>query len=94
MNDVTNKHHLPTPERSCPAGVFRFDDLMKLKTVQAVKAAGLLRSEVKEYVVKDGNIMLFRFNVQPTKNETHTAKGLSAMTGLLWCSLFSVPGPS
>ncbi len=45
------------------AEVFHFDDLMKYKTEQAVKAAGLLRSEGKEYVVKDGDIMLFRFNV-------------------------------
>jgi len=45
------------------AEVFHFDDLMKLKTEQAVKAAGLLRSEGKEYVVRDGDIMLFRFNV-------------------------------
>lgn len=45
------------------AEVFPFDDLMKLGTEQAVKAAGLLRSEGKEYVVKDGDIMLFRFNV-------------------------------
>ena len=45
------------------AEVFSYEDLMKLKTEQAVKAAGLLRSEGKEYVVKDGDIMLFRFNV-------------------------------
>jgi len=45
------------------AQVSHYDDLMKLKTEQAVKAAGLLRSEGKEYVVKDGDIMLFRFNV-------------------------------
>jgi hypothetical protein len=45
------------------AEVFHFDDLIKLKNEQAVKAAGLLRSEGKEYVVKDGDIMLFRFNV-------------------------------
>ncbi|MHB8843246.1 MAG: redox-regulated ATPase YchF [Nitrospirota bacterium] len=45
------------------AEVFHYDDLMKLKTEQAVKAAGLLRSEGKEYVVRDGDIMLFRFNV-------------------------------
>jgi GTP-binding protein YchF len=45
------------------AEVFHFDDLMRLKTEQAVKAAGLLRSEGKDYVVKDGDIMLFRFNV-------------------------------
>jgi len=45
------------------AEVFHFDDLVKYKTEQAVKAAGLLRSEGKEYVVKDGDIMNFRFNV-------------------------------
>jgi hypothetical protein len=45
------------------AEVFHFDDLMLHKTEQAVKAAGLLRSEGKEYVVRDGDIMLFRFNV-------------------------------
>ncbi len=45
------------------AEVFHYDDLVKHKTEQAVKAAGLLRSEGKEYVVRDGDIMLFRFNV-------------------------------
>jgi ribosome-binding ATPase YchF (GTP1/OBG family) len=29
----------------------------------AVKAAGLLRLEGKEYVVQDGDILYFRFNV-------------------------------
>jgi ribosome-binding ATPase YchF (GTP1/OBG family) len=36
---------------------------MKHGSEQSVKAAGLLRSEGKEYVVKDGDILLFRFNV-------------------------------
>ena len=45
------------------AEVFHYDDLMNYKTEQAVKAAGLLRSEGKEYEVRDGDIMLFRFNV-------------------------------
>jgi len=45
------------------AEVFHYDDLMRLGTEQAVKAAGLLRSEGKEYDVKDGDVMLFRFNV-------------------------------
>jgi ribosome-binding ATPase len=45
------------------AEVFHYNDLIKLKTEQTVKAAGLLRSEGKDYVVKDGDIMLFRFNV-------------------------------
>ncbi len=45
------------------AEVFHYDDLMRLGTEQAVKAAGLLRSEGKDYIVEDGDIMLFRFNV-------------------------------
>jgi GTP-binding protein YchF len=45
------------------AEVFPFADLMKHGSEQSVKAAGLLRSEGKEYVVKDGDILLFRFNV-------------------------------
>src|SRR3989304_1839492 len=45
------------------AEVFHYDDLMKHKTEQAVKAAGLVRSEGKDYVGKEGDIMLFRFNV-------------------------------
>lgn len=45
------------------AEVFHFDDLIRLGNEKAVKEAGLLRSEGKEYVVRDGDIMLFRFNV-------------------------------
>lgn len=45
------------------AEVFHFDDLMKHKTEQAIKDAGALRLEGKEYVVKDGDIMHFRFAV-------------------------------
>jgi GTP-binding protein YchF len=45
------------------AEVYHFDDLMKCKSESAVKDAGLLRLEGKEYVVKDGDIMHFRFAV-------------------------------
>lgn len=45
------------------AEVYHFEDLMKYKSEQAVKEAGLLRLEGKEYTVKDGDIMHFRFNV-------------------------------
>ena len=38
-------------------------DFMTLGGEQAAKEAGKMRSEGKEYVVKDGDIMLFRFNV-------------------------------
>lgn len=45
------------------AEVFHFDDLMKCKSESAIKDAGLLRLEGKEYVVKDGDVMHFRFAV-------------------------------
>jgi ribosome-binding ATPase len=45
------------------ADVFHFDDLMKHKSEAAVRDAGALRLEGKEYVVKDGDIMHFRFAV-------------------------------
>ena len=45
------------------AEVFHYDDLMKYKSEQAIKDAGLLKLEGKEYVVRDGDIMHFRFAV-------------------------------
>ncbi len=51
------------PDTFTGAETFHFDDLMRLGSEKAVKEAGLLRSEGKEYAVKDGDIMLFRFNV-------------------------------
>ncbi len=45
------------------AEVVAYDDLMECGSMQAAKEKGLVRSEGKEYVVKDGDIVLFRFNV-------------------------------
>jgi GTP-binding protein YchF len=45
------------------ADVYHFDDLMKNKSEAAVRDAGALRLEGKEYVVRDGDIMHFRFAV-------------------------------
>ncbi|MBP3541490.1 MAG: redox-regulated ATPase YchF [Clostridia bacterium] len=45
------------------AEVVAFDDLNELGTMNACKEKGLVRSEGKEYVMKDGDIVLFRFNV-------------------------------
>jgi len=45
------------------AETYHCDDLFTFKSESAVKEAGKYRSEGKEYVVKDGDIMLFRFNV-------------------------------
>jgi GTP-binding protein YchF len=40
-----------------------FDDFVAYKGEQGAKEAGKMRVEGKEYVVKDGDILLFRFNV-------------------------------
>ena len=45
------------------AEVVSFDDLMECQCMAAAKDKGLVRSEGKEYVMKDGDIVLFRFNV-------------------------------
>jgi len=45
------------------AEVVAYDDLMSCGTMNAAKEKGLVRSEGKEYVMKDGDIVLFRFNV-------------------------------
>ncbi|MBQ8907142.1 MAG: redox-regulated ATPase YchF [Clostridia bacterium] len=45
------------------AEVVAYDDLMREGSMNAVKEKGLLRSEGKEYVMADGDVVLFRFNV-------------------------------
>jgi GTP-binding protein YchF len=45
------------------AEVISFDDLMTCGSMAAAKEKGLVRSEGKEYVMQDGDIVLFRFNV-------------------------------
>lgn len=39
------------------------EDLIRLESIAAIKEKGLLRIEGKEYTVKDGDVMLFRFSV-------------------------------
>ena len=45
------------------AEIVAFDDLMSSKTYAVAREKGLVRSEGKEYVMKDGDVTLFRFNV-------------------------------
>ncbi|MEY4724586.1 MAG: hypothetical protein RL043_735 [Pseudomonadota bacterium] len=45
------------------AEVIAFDDFMACKGEQGAKEAGKMRLEGKEYIVKDGDVMHFRFNV-------------------------------
>lgn len=45
------------------AEVISFDDLVANETMTAAKEKGLVRSEGKDYVMQDGDVVLFRFNV-------------------------------
>ena len=45
------------------AEVIAYEDLMAAGTMAAAREKGMIRSEGKEYVVRDGDIILFRFNV-------------------------------
>ncbi|MFP4679149.1 MAG: redox-regulated ATPase YchF [Chitinispirillaceae bacterium] len=45
------------------ADVYTLDDLENYKTEAAIKAAGKMRSEGRDYIVKDGDIIFFKFNV-------------------------------
>ena len=45
------------------AEVVHYDTLMELGSHVAAKEKGLVRSEGKDYVMKDGDVVLFRFNV-------------------------------
>lgn len=45
------------------AEIVAYDDLMACGSMAAAKEKGLVRSEGKEYVMKDGDVTLFRFNV-------------------------------
>ncbi|MBI1870087.1 MAG: redox-regulated ATPase YchF [Chlamydiae bacterium] len=45
------------------AEVVKYDDLIRLGSTVSAKEKGLVRMEGKDYVVADGDVMLFRFNV-------------------------------
>ena len=45
------------------AETYSYEDLMQYKTEASIKEHGRLRQEGKEYIVKDGDIIFFKFNV-------------------------------
>lgn len=45
------------------AEVVKYDDLISLGSLSACKDKGLVRSEGKDYIMQDGDVVLFRFNV-------------------------------
>ena len=61
--DAAGKIHSDIKRGFIRAETMAYDDLKTLGDEKAVKAAGKMRLEGKEYVVKDGDIINFRFNV-------------------------------
>jgi len=61
--DAAGKVHSDIKRGFIRAETMAYDDLKSLGDEKAVKAAGKMRLEGKEYVVKDGDIINFRFNV-------------------------------
>ncbi len=45
------------------AEIVSYDDYVEYRTMDALKAAGLVRSEGREYVMREGDVVNFRFNV-------------------------------
>ena len=45
------------------AEVVTFQDMMELGSFQAARSKGVLRLEGKEYIVQEGDVILFRFNL-------------------------------
>lgn len=62
-HDAAAKVHTDIKRGFIRAETFSFDDLKELGSEKALKAAGKIRLEGKGYVVKDGDVINFRFNV-------------------------------
>jgi GTP-binding protein YchF len=61
--DAAGKVHTDIKRGFIRAETMAYTDLKELGDEKAVKAAGKMRLEGKEYIVKDGDIINFRFNV-------------------------------
>jgi GTP-binding protein YchF len=61
--DAAGEVHSDIRQGFIRAEVVAFDDLKAEGSFQAAKKAGLVRLEGKEYVVKDGDIINYRFNI-------------------------------
>ena len=61
--DAAGKVHSDIKRGFIRAETFAYDDIKQLGGEKALKAAGKFRLEGKEYVVRDGDIINFRFNV-------------------------------
>lgn len=61
--EAAGKIHSDIQRGFIKAEIVSYDDLMREGSMVTAKEKGLVRSEGKEYIMKDGDIVLFRFNV-------------------------------
>ena len=61
--DAAGKIHTDIQRGFIRAEVVSYNDLVKEGSMNAVKEKGLLRLEGKDYIMQEGDIVLFRFNV-------------------------------
>ena len=61
--ETAGKIHSDIQRGFIKAEIVSFDDLMREGSMVAAKEKGLVRSEGKEYIMQDGDIVLFKFNV-------------------------------
>ena len=61
--DAAGKIHTDFQKGFIKAEIYHYEDLIKYKSELAVKEAGLIRQEGRDYIVKDGDMILFKFNV-------------------------------
>ena len=61
--EAAGKIHSDIQRGFIKAEIVSYDDLMKEGSMLSAKEKGLVRSEGKEYIMQDGDIVLFKFNV-------------------------------
>ena len=61
--EAAGKIHSDIQRGFIKAEIVSYDDLMKEGSMVAAREKGLVRSEGKEYIMQDGDIVLFKFNV-------------------------------
>jgi len=62
-NQAAGKIHSDMERGFIRAETISYEDLMEVGNMVAAKEKGLVRSEGKDYIMKDGDVVLFRFNV-------------------------------
>ena len=61
--DAAGKIHSDIQRGFIRAEVVSYDDLIRLGSLNEAKEKGLVRSEGEDYIMQDGDVVLFRFNV-------------------------------